>query len=272
MPPPGDDRDVTPRRDLDDRTADALLSGHQVDGEPELSDLLGQLRSLADGPAPLPSTALAALLENGLDAVVVGEGAVPVRPTTSWRRRTFAFPMQVSLAGAGCLVLLLGAAAANRLPATAQTAVADVVESITPLHVPRPVSHPVPAVVPTPTPTRSPGAGALVNGGGDGSDAGQSPSPRPTQDDQGRGGDGHRSDPSPTPGAHKSGGDKGGSGHDRPEASPTPEARQPADVSGNGEGSGDRRRSGHDSGKVSPSPAAPSASSAPDGSGSKSHD
>ncbi|MCW2601518.1 MAG: hypothetical protein JWM02_3347, partial [Frankiales bacterium] len=144
MRPFDDDSNVTRRRDLDDRTADALLAGRDVEDEPELGELIGQLRSLADLPVPTPSSALAAMLEDGLDATTL---ALPVAPhsfAVSWRQRTWALPLQLSLAGASCLALILGAAAANELPAPAQTAVANAVEAVTPLHVPRPATHPAP--------------------------------------------------------------------------------------------------------------------------------
>ncbi|MGZ6793879.1 MAG: hypothetical protein ACXVFV_13055, partial [Mycobacteriales bacterium] len=59
---------MTRRHDLDDRSADALLSGRAVEGEQDLSALLGTMSRLADVPAPAPSEALAALLETGLTA------------------------------------------------------------------------------------------------------------------------------------------------------------------------------------------------------------
>ena len=133
MSPRSDDVDMT-RRDLDDRTADALLSGRVVDGEPLLTEVISELRSLASVPAPAPSTALTLLLEHGIQGAPV---ALAGPASVSWRRR-FTRPIQVSLGAAGCVALFAGAAAANELPSRAQNAVADVVEAVTPLHVPRP--------------------------------------------------------------------------------------------------------------------------------------
>jgi len=45
-----------------------LLSGQSVPSEPELTSFVATLRDLADGPAPTPSAALAALLRDGLPA------------------------------------------------------------------------------------------------------------------------------------------------------------------------------------------------------------
>jgi hypothetical protein len=238
--PFGDDSDVTPRRNLDDRTVELLLSGREVDGETELGALISQVRSLADGPAPAPSSALAAMLEGGLDAATL-----PVPTATSavsWRRRSWALPLQFSLAGSACLALILGAAAANELPAPAQTAVANAVEAVTPLHVPRPAAHSAPAVVPTPTPTRTPVPAA------------QDPSPRATHADDptGRTGiDDHQNGvrPAASPDGGPSGSRGGDDGH--PRVSPSPDDLQPADKSGDGKGSGDRRKSGSGDGSGS---------------------
>lgn len=140
------------RRDLDERAAEALLAGRPVDDEPELTEAIGLVRSLADAPAPAPSATLAAMLAGGLTPTETAAAPPVAAPrAVSWRQRSWALPLQLSLAGAGCLALVLGAAAANELPAPAQTAVADVVEAVTPLHVPRPPARrPAPAVSPTP--------------------------------------------------------------------------------------------------------------------------
>ena len=155
-----DDRHVNTRRRLGERTADALLAGRCVPAEPELTLLMRQVRALADGPIPTPSTALAALLKHGFDpgaapapepAAAVSWGNRAVSSTSSavsWRGRSLA--LQLSLAGAACLALILGVAAAGDLPAPAQTAVADVIEAVTPLHLPRPAAAPSPSSVPEP--------------------------------------------------------------------------------------------------------------------------
>ncbi|MCW2586594.1 MAG: hypothetical protein JWN55_2110, partial [Frankiales bacterium] len=95
MSPFDDDRDVTSSRDLDDRAADGLLRGRAVPGEPELSAFVDELLALADGPAPAPSAALAAMLEGGLAADTrVLPVAVPVgTKAVSWRVRGRALPL-----------------------------------------------------------------------------------------------------------------------------------------------------------------------------------
>ena len=145
MTRPDDDLDVMRR--LDDRTADAVLSGHGAEAEPELAAFVQELRTV-ETSAPVPSPALAALLEAGLVGV-----AAPLAPrSTTWTRAVtwckahrpgLALPLQAGLAASACLALVLGGAATNALPDPVQTAVADVVEAVTPLDVPRP-SHPAP--------------------------------------------------------------------------------------------------------------------------------
>ena len=150
MTPSSDDPDV--KRRLDDRTADAVLSGHAVDTEPELAEFVLALRAVAS-TAPAPSAALAALLDAGF----VGAAAPVAARSTTWTRavtwaraRRLALPLQVGLSAAACAALLLGGAATDSLPDPVQTAVADVVEAVTPLRVPRPEA-PAPAVVPVTT-------------------------------------------------------------------------------------------------------------------------
>lgn len=141
-----DDEDVNPlRRRLDDRAADALLAGREVEGEPELFALLGEMRSLASVPAPSPSAALALMLMEGCEAA-------PAAQAVSWRKRTWALPLQLSLGSALAVGLVLGAAAGNELPSPVQSAVADAVEAVTPLHVPRPTPHHPARVTPSPRP------------------------------------------------------------------------------------------------------------------------
>ena len=170
-----DDRDVT--RPFDDRTADALLGGRAVEGEPELSAFVADLTALAEA-VPTPSSALAALLEGGLVGVAVPAGAAP-----AVRRRRWATPLWARVVTAGALALagVLSAAAANALPGGAQNAVADVVGWVTPVHLPHaddesaPLPEPspsattAPAVKATPAGTPEPGhhTGAVGGGSGD---------------------------------------------------------------------------------------------------------
>lgn len=257
----GDDTSVT-RRELDDRSADALLSGRAVEGEPDLAALLGTMGRLAAVAPPAPSDALAAVLDAGLTAEQLGAApaatyrSAAVRGSAvSWRAvswRTARPWRQVSVAGAACLGLVLSAAAANALPAPAQTAVADAVDAVTPLHLPRPARPaPVPAATPSSTPTPAPtdlptapathrpaplpvvtphqGDGhhdgnELDGNGGDGTgdrQGGDAPKATRAPDDSTRGGssderDEPRATTSPTPEPRESDGgtDGGGSGSD----------------------------------------------------------
>jgi hypothetical protein len=209
LSPRSDDRGVTHRRKLDDRTADALLSGRDVDGETELSSLIAEMR--APTAAPVPNAALSALLASGFTP---GVAPLPVKRV----RRTWALPLQVALGTSACLALVLGAAAAGDLPDSAQTAVADVVEAVTPLHVPRPDSHPVPAVVPSPT---------------------RSAKPSPTPSDDSHQGSSPRPSASPD-GNRGRGSSDGGSGGDstaggRPHSTPSANERDGSSSGGSGD-------------------------------------
>jgi hypothetical protein len=62
---------VTPFDDDLDVSADDLLAGRAVPGGESLAEVLGQLRALADEPAPAPTPALAAVLRDGLPAAVL---------------------------------------------------------------------------------------------------------------------------------------------------------------------------------------------------------
>jgi hypothetical protein len=227
--PRSDDSGVTPRRRLDARTADALLAGRVVDGEAALTGLIAELRVLPD--APVPNAALSAMLASGLipDVVPLPERRAP-RVRSTW-----ALPLQIALGTSACVALVLGAAATGELPDPAQTAVADVVEAVTPLHLPRPATHPpVPAVVPSPTQSAQPnddqpGDGQTNDGQtndqpGDGPRS-QPPRPSASPDDhRGSGGsstgdggdhqDGGQPSASPSSGRsdHNGGGTSGGAG------------------------------------------------------------
>ncbi len=190
MSPYDDDADVDTRRALDDRAVEALLTGHPVEGHEDLQALLTTVRTASAPTAPVPSAALAALLTDGMP---VPASAPPVTPRP--RRRRVAVPAALALAITGSFGLFAGAAAANQLPARVQTAVADVVESVTPLQVPRPAAR-----VPDST-RRTPGrqdestpAGPRSERPGARPDATQGPGPRTGQDsreegEQGRSGD-----------------------------------------------------------------------------------
>jgi hypothetical protein len=64
-----DDRDEMRRHRIPDAAAEALLAGRvPADGEDlaPLAELIGEVRTLGDGPMPAPSAALAAVLSDGL--------------------------------------------------------------------------------------------------------------------------------------------------------------------------------------------------------------
>lgn len=282
MRPRDDDQDVDPSRDLDDRSADALLSGRAVEHETALGAFVSELRGLGGASAPLPNQALAAMLDAGLTpgsplpARPRSTAGMRLRAAVSWRtatdqavswrtapaRRSWALPLQLSLAGSGCLALVLVAAAANELPDAAQTAVADVVEAITPLELPRPSGDDQqPAVSPLPTPTTTPSSDDPTpaaadsddqRGHGDGQaspgaddvredddrDDGRSPDPRasdsPDRDDDS---DDRDEDPRDDPQPRETSDDeRSGSDSDSPETSGS---RQPSGSEGSG-GSADQ--------------------------------
>ena len=189
MSPSNDDAGVT-RRELDDRTAEALLAGRPVADEPALAALVAQMRALTPTEAPGPSAALADLLTHGLPEAAVGVLAARTgvrRRAVSWvvarRAVSWSRPLQVGLGAAVVTVALAGgAAAANSLPPVVQTAVADLVEAVTPLTVPRP--QPADPVLPTRDPVPAPSAstvdgedaesGSTQPGGSDGKGNGRS--------------------------------------------------------------------------------------------------
>jgi hypothetical protein len=234
---------MTPRRHrLDDRSADALLSGRAVADEPALTAFVAQVQSRA-AEAPAPSAELAAMLEHGVPAearvtVATPVVAPPARRAVSWTR--------YALVGTAALAGLLGAGAANALPAPAQRAVADVVEWVTPLHLPRPAAdEPTPAVVPSSTPTPSQAATPAPA-------ATRSPEPEQSGDDDATEGpdasEGPSADGSSTDGTHETAGPDG-------DATSSPEPSSPSDDNGSSDSSDgdhatptpDPTRTAHDS-------------------------
>ena len=120
---------------LGDDVAEALLAGRAMPAEADLQQLLTLLRASAAAPPPVPSAALAAVLAAGFEPLPV----TSVAPSSArWRRwgPRVAFAATVAITGA------TGATAANALPSPVQTAVADAVEALTPLDVPRPAADP----------------------------------------------------------------------------------------------------------------------------------
>ena len=152
---PDDDHSIV-NSPLDDRTADALLRGVPVEGEPELTAFMSAIKR-GETAAPEPTAALAAMLEGGVVPTLV-----PIRSTTWTRSRTWTRTHHRTAVGLGVFLAsfggLVGAASANVLPAAAQNAVADAIEAVTPLHVPH--ANPTPTHPVTPDSTTPPGTGA----------------------------------------------------------------------------------------------------------------
>ena len=146
----GDHLSMRRRRTLDDRSAEALLSGRAVDGEPELTAFVAALS--AEAVAVEPSIGLAILLAEGFVPDVT---TVPVAIPRAARPGVRRWALQASLGAAACVAVSVGAAA-NDLPAPVQRTVANVVEALTPLTVPRPAEDHSPAVTPPLNPTTDP--------------------------------------------------------------------------------------------------------------------
>lgn len=144
-----DDQGVSP---LDDRAADRLLSGRPVEDEPGLTAFVQQLQAFTPSAAPAPSAELAELLAGGFPVVPTAPAAPPRRGWfgTAWTR--------LGVAGASFAAVLLGAGAANALPASAQDVLADVVGFVTPFELPRPADDPDPDPDHDPAPVPSPSA------------------------------------------------------------------------------------------------------------------
>lgn len=150
-------------RGLDDRVVEAVLAGRTPADRPELAELaelLLQARTAAPTEPPAASERLTAIFDKGVVPVVVPLRTGPVLPAA---RRTTGTGWRVALLGTAAIAAVLIAAEANALPAPAQTAVANVVEAITPLTVPRPakavkpaqpVQQPGPSLAPRVGPTR----------------------------------------------------------------------------------------------------------------------
>lgn len=120
---------------LGDEVAEALLAGRTVPAEADLQQLLTLLRATAAAPPPVPSAALAAMLAVGFEPPPV----TTVAPSFArWRR----WGPRVALAATVAITGATGATAANALPSPLQTAVADAVEALTRLDVPRPAADP----------------------------------------------------------------------------------------------------------------------------------
>ena len=148
---------IGPATVLGDRVIESLLAGRSVPDEPELTRALTALRSLPDAEQPRPSASLATLLSEGLVGAVAPRTAA-TRPTRRWARTGVALSAVILSISGG----MVGAAAANVLPAAAQRAVADAVGALTEVQLPRPnrissrpaeaPTHHAPAHRPAPAP------------------------------------------------------------------------------------------------------------------------
>lgn len=119
---------------LSEADADALLSGRPVAGCDDLHEILGLMRTASALPVPTPTAALAAVLHDGFDPLPLATAPDPSR----WGRRSVRFAAM----GAAAMMMTLGAATANALPASVQTGVADIVGAVTPVELPRPATAP----------------------------------------------------------------------------------------------------------------------------------
>ncbi len=189
---------------LDDRAVEGLLSGRRpadaTRADAALAELFAVMRSDASGPAPTPNAALAGLLAAGGTWVAAAGGTWIAAAGGTWiasaapgaAARDVVPPGLAARAGllgllfgrsktrsaaTGAAVVafltasLVGAAAANALPSSAQRAVSDVVRAITPLRLPSPDDHKQPAPAVSPSPSNDAGghsSGGPSSGGPDG--------------------------------------------------------------------------------------------------------
>lgn len=156
-----------------DREVEALLAGRGEPGDATLLDHLQDLRRLASGPVPAPSSALEAVLK-GEAPLAATTAAVPPRSrsrSTGRRRLRTAAVLLVATLG-----VTTAGAAANALPAPAQRAAARVLNAVTSFHFPTPARptapatpvH-VPSVAPVPA-TAPPSQPTAVSNRDDGDD------------------------------------------------------------------------------------------------------
>jgi hypothetical protein len=158
--PPDDDRGVNPWRRTggpDDAVVESLLAGRSTTAPDELSQLLDSMRSMGRGPAPLPTTALAALLTDGI--------AVPAQPLVAGVVRNRS---RIAVAAAAAAAMLGGglitAASANALPTRLQRLVSTTVNRVTPFTLPTPDPDRS-----APTPQHDTGVPQVPSAGTDGS-------------------------------------------------------------------------------------------------------
>lgn len=127
---------------LDDATTEAVLRGEPTAMDQQLggvSAFISEMEACASLPPPPPSPALARLLRDGSQPrAVPAVRAVPTHhragaSLAGWRRRLAVSAIGVSVGVTG----VVGAAAAGLLPAPAERVVAGVVQTLTPLHLPR---------------------------------------------------------------------------------------------------------------------------------------
>ena len=125
---------------LDDDVTETLLAGGGHAGPGDLADLaaaLEDVRSLADGPVPAPSAALARILtmgapERSSPAETESPALVPIPSAPETTRRRGAF-VKASLAAAAIVAV---AASLDVLPRPAQRLVATAVSAVTPFQLP----------------------------------------------------------------------------------------------------------------------------------------
>lgn len=139
--------DMGPSSEIDEATADLVLSTTPPPNDEGLAEIVGflaDMRAAAVAPPAPVSAPLAAVLRDGL-AVPPGPVAVARRRPARWRRVLASGAVGMGLAGSGIAV----AATTNLLPEDLTRSVGAVVESLTPFEV-RAADRPPSASVPNP--------------------------------------------------------------------------------------------------------------------------
>ena len=122
---------------LDDVTVEELLGGRYEGDAPDLvavDELLAELRSLGEQPAPLPSPSLARMLR---DAPVANGGLpTPADRHRRWPSRGPRVASAVAAAVVAAAVIVVAAGSARLLPGSTQNVVAEIVRTVTPFDFP----------------------------------------------------------------------------------------------------------------------------------------
>lgn len=205
-----------------------ITESDQALRDPELALVFKALRDAADGPAPVPSDALAAVLAG-------------IAPITKLRDRNTARASIVALVAAGVVAAGVGAAAADQLPAPAQRAIASMVNHLTPFHLPEPriEREAAPASPIKPGPARLPETTSLRPA----TEPTSPPVTRPRVHGPVAPAPGHGADSGGHRGSRSGPGDSG-------DSAPTPPQQSGTSGSGSGDGNGSTSGTGPSSGST----------------------